>query len=227
MRERFRCTVVDWSYAYTLCKDASEEIRAAGYTPDVVIGVARGGWYLARVLCDFFLLKDLISVKVEHWGLAATITGDAKLKCGLDVNALELVRGKRVLIADDVTDTGDSLRLIAAYLESSGANEVKTVTMQHKTTAAYAPDFYGELMTEWTWIVYPWSIIEDVLELSEQTLAKTGRGLSLCELRDALKVEFELYVPYSQLREVLETAERHGRLKRQKEGEKEVWSRRL
>lgn len=226
MRERFRCTVVDWSYAYTLCKDASEEIRTAGYRPEVVIGVARGGWYLARVLCDLFLLKDLLSVKVEHWGLTATITGDARLKCGLDVNALELVRGKRVLIADDVTDTGDSLRLIAAYLESSGANEVKTVTMHHKTTSSYVPDFYGELMTEWTWIVYPWSIIEDVLELCEHYLAKAGCGLSLRELRDALKVEFDFYVSYSQLSEVLETAEWHGRLKREKEGEKEVWSRR-
>ncbi len=226
MRERFRCTVVDWSYAYSLCKDASDEIRAAGYRPEVVIGVARGGWYLARVLCDLFLLKDLLSVKVEHWGLAATITGDARLECGLDVNALELVRGKRVLIADDVTDTGDSLRLIATYLESSGANEVKTVTMHHKTTSSFAPDFYGELMTEWTWIVYPWSIIEDVLELCEQVLAKAERGLSLCELRDALKLEFDFYVSYIQLRDVLETAEWHGRLTREKEDEKEVWSRR-
>ena len=224
MRERFRCTVVDWHYAYTLCKDASEEIRAAGYAPEVIIGVARGGWYLARVLCDRFLLKDLLSVKVEHWGLAATITGDARLKCGLDANALELVRGKRVLIADDVTDTGDSLRLIAAYLESSGSKEVRTVTMQHKTTSSYTPDFYGELMTEWTWIVYPWSIIEDVLELSQQALLKAGRGLTLSELRDALKVEFDLYVPYYQLREVLETAEWHRSLKREKKGENEVWS---
>ena len=218
--------MVDWTYAYALCKDASEEIRAAGYAPEVVIGVARGGWYLARVLCDFFLLKDLLSVKMEHWGISATITGDASLKYGLDVNALEFVKGKRVLLADDVTDTGDSLRLVAAYLESSGAKEVKTVTMQHKTTSSYVPDFYGELMTEWTWIVYPWSIHEDVLELSEQALAKAGRGLSIRELRDALKLEFDFYVPYAQLREVLENAERHGRLKRQKEGEKEVWSQR-
>ncbi|MGC9444300.1 MAG: phosphoribosyltransferase [Candidatus Methanospirareceae archaeon] len=224
MRERFRCTVVDWSYAYSLCRDASDEIRAAGYTPEVVVGVARGGWYLARVLCDFFLLKDLLSVKVEHWGLTATITGEARLRCGLDANALELVRGKRILIADDVTDTGDSLRLIAAYLESSGANEVKTVTMHHKTTSSYTPDFYGELMTEWTWILYPWSVIEDVLELSEQILARAGSGLSPRELREALKLEFDVYVSYSQLREVLETAEWHGILKREKEGEKEVWS---
>jgi len=217
--------VVDWSYAYSLCRDASAEIKAAGYRPEVVIGVARGGWYLARVLCDFFLLKELLSVKVEHWGLAATITGDARLRFGLDVNAQELARGKRVLIADDVTDTGDSLRLIAAYLESTGANEVKTVTMHHKTTSTYVPDFYGELMPEWTWIVYPWSIIEDVLELCEQTLAKTGRGLTLRELRAALKLGFDLYVPYTQLREILETAAWQGRLKREKEGEKEVWSR--
>ncbi len=226
MREHFRCTVVDWNYAYTLCKDASEEIWAAGYRPELIIGVARGGWYLARVLCDFFLLSDLLSVKMEHWGLTATVTGDAKLKYGLDANALALVKGKRVLIADDVTDTGDSLRLVAEHLKSLGVQEVKTVTMQHKTTSTYTPDFYGELMTEWTWIVYPWSIHEDVLALSEQILTKLGRELSLRELRDALKAEFDFYVPYFQLREVLENAERHGNVQRKKEGEKEAWSQR-
>jgi hypoxanthine phosphoribosyltransferase len=223
MQEKFSCIVVDWDYAYDLCRDASEEIKAAGFKPEVIIGVARGGWYLARNLCDFFLLKDLFSLKIEHWGLAATITGDAKLKFGLDDREQELIKGKRVLIADDVTDTGDSLKLVAEYIKSLGAAEVKTVTMHHKTSSSFVPDFYAELMSDWKWVVYPWSIHEDIKELSEKILAQEEKGLSLRALRTALKVEFDFYVPFHILREVLEDMAYLGKIQSKKEREEEVW----
>ncbi|MBN1763218.1 MAG: phosphoribosyltransferase [Methanomicrobia archaeon] len=224
MQEKFSCTFVDWNCAYDLCKDAGEEIKASGFKPEIIVGVARGGWYLARVLCDFFLLKDLLSLKMEHWGLAATITGDALLKYGLDEKAREMLSGKRVLIADDVTDTGDSLKLVVEYVESLGAREVKTVTMHHKTSSSYVPDFYGELMSDWTWIIYPWSFHEDVMELSEKIIANEGQGLSVRALRAALREKFDFYVPYYQLKDVVENMAYHGKLKRRKEeGEEEVW----
>ncbi|HUV03320.1 MAG TPA: phosphoribosyltransferase [Desulfobacteria bacterium] len=223
MQEKFSCTIVDWNYAYDLCKDVGEEIKAVGFKPEIVVGVARGGWYLARMLCDFFMLKDLLSLKMEHWGITATITGDAMLKYGLDEKAREMLSGKRVLIADDVTDTGDSLKLVVEYVKSLGAREVKTVTMHHKTSSSYVPDFYGELMSDWTWIVYPWSIHEDVMELSEKIIANEGQGLSLRALRAAMRVEFGFYVPYYLLRDVLENMAYHGKIKRKKEGEEEVW----
>jgi hypothetical protein len=223
MQDKFNCTVVDWNYAYDLCRDASDEIKAAGFQPEVVVGVARGGWFLARNLCDFFLLKDLLSLKMEHWGIAATITGDAKLKYGLDDRAREIIKGKRVLIADDITDTGDSLKLVAEHVKSLGAADVKTVTMQHKTSSSFVPDFYGELISEWKWVVYPWSIHEDVMELLEKLIAKEGKWMSLHDLKTAMKEEFDFYVPYHLLKEVLENMVYHGRIKSKKEGEEEMW----
>ncbi|MHC1600188.1 MAG: phosphoribosyltransferase [Candidatus Methanospirareceae archaeon] len=225
MQEKFSCMVVDWNYAYDLCKDASEEIKAAGFKPEVIVGVARGGWYLARNLCDFFLLKDLLSLKMEHWGITATVTGDAKLKYELDEKAREIIRGKRVLIADDITDTGDSLKLIVGYVKSLGVADVKTVTMQHKTSSSFVPDFYGELISDWKWVVYPWSIHEDVMELLEKLIAKEGKWMSLHDLKTAMKEEFDFYVPYHLLKEVLENLAYHGKIKseRKKEGEEEMW----
>lgn len=223
MREKFSCTVVDWNHAYDLCRDACAEIKAADFKPEVIIGVARGGWYLARVLCDFFLLKDLFSLKMEHWGITATVTGEAKLKYGLDDKAKEILKGKRVLIADDVTDTGDSLRLVVEYVKSLGAKDVKTVTMHHKTSSSFVPDFYGEVMSDWKWAVYPWGIHEDVMDLLEKIIVQEGKGMSLRELKAAMKNEFDFYVPYYLLKEVLENMAFHGKIKSKKEGEKEVW----
>lgn len=223
MPDKFSCTVVDWNYAYSLCKDVIEEMKAAGFVPEVVIGVARGGWFLARVICDFFLLKDLCSLKMEHWGITAMVTGEARLKYGLDDHARSQIPGKRVLIADDVTDTGDSLKHVVEYVKSLGAAEVRTATMHHKTVSPFVPDFYGEVMHEWSWVVYPWSIYEDLIDLIERLLRESGKGLSLLELRAALKSEFEFYVPLQLLREVVANMAYHGKITGKRKGKEELW----
>ncbi len=223
MQEKFSCTIVDWNYAYDLCEDVCKEIKGAGFQPDVIVGVARGGWFLARVLCDFFLLKDLFSLKMEHWGIAATITGDAKMNYGLDEAAREKIREKRVLIADDITDTGDSLKLVVEYVKSLGAEEVKTAAMHHKTSSSFIPDFYGELIREWKWVIYPWSIHEDLMELIEKILAQEGKMMSFGDLRTSLKEYFDFYVPCSLLKDVLENMVFHGKIKSKREAEKQVW----
>ena len=223
MHEKFSCILVDWTYAYDLCKDVGEEIKAAGFQPDIIIGVARGGWFLARVLCDFFLLKDLFSLKMEHWGLTATITGDAEMKYGLDEEAKRRLREKKVLIADDVTDTGESISLVAEYVKSLGVKEVKTATMHHKSSSSFIPDFYGELIKEWRWVIYPWSIHEDVMELAEKVLDKRAKSMSLVEIRSSMKEEFDFYVPCHQLKQVLENMAFHGKIRSKKEGGRRVW----
>jgi hypoxanthine phosphoribosyltransferase len=216
MQEKFSCVVIDWNYAYDLCRDVSEEIRNAGFTPEVIVGVARGGWYLARALCDFFLLKDLLSLKMEHWGVTATITGEAEMKYGLDDVARTKIRGKNVVIADDVTDTGDSIKLVVEYMKSLGARAVKTATLHHKTSSSFVPDFYGELVKEWKWVIYPWSIHEDVMDLLDRVI--TPEGMRLEEIRASMKEKFDFYVSYHLLKAVLENMEFHGKIKRVEEG---------
>ena len=221
MQDKFSCILVDWNYAYDLCKDVRDEIKEAGFKPEVIVGVARGGWYLARVLCDFFLLKDLLSLKMEHWGVTATITGTAELKYGLDDVARAKLKAKQVLIADDITDTGDSIKLVVEYIKSMGAKEVRTATLQHKTSSSFIPDFYGELMKEWKWVVYIWSIHEDLMDLMGRVIA--NGGLNIEEIRAAMAEEFDFYVPYHLLNEVLENMEYHGKIKSKEERGKVVW----
>ena len=222
MHEKFSCVVVDWNYAYDLCRDITEKINATGFKPEVIVGVARGGWYLARVLCDFFLLKDLLSLKMEHWGVTATITGAAELKYGFDDAAIAKLHTKRVLIADDVTDTGDSIKFVVEHVKSMGAGEVKTAALQHKTSSTFVPDYYGELIKDWKWVIYPWSIHEDVMDLLEKVIANSN-GMELAEIITAMKDEFDLYLPNHLLKEVLTNMEFHGKIKRKEEGGNVVW----
>ena len=91
------------------------------------------------------------------------------------------------------------------------------------------PDFYGELMTEWRWIIYPWSVYEDMMELVEKLMEKRtskgeGKGkMGLEEIRSAMKDEYDLYIPYHLLREVLANMESQGKLRSVEQEGKVFW----
>ena len=58
--EEFPCTIADWEYIYSLCRDVAEGVKASEFEPDVVVALARGGWFAGRCLCDFLGLDDLV-----------------------------------------------------------------------------------------------------------------------------------------------------------------------
>jgi hypothetical protein len=80
---------------------SAKAIKSSGYRPDLVIAVGRGGYVPASV-CDFMLHSQLTSIKIEHWGIAARKQDTAEVRSPLSVNVV----GLKVLIIDDVTDTG-------------------------------------------------------------------------------------------------------------------------
>ena len=158
--DRFECQVMDWNYFYKLARQVADKINSSGYKPDIIVGLARGGWVLARVLCDFVGVKDLLSLKVEHWGVTATPDGTAKLKHPLNVD----VTGKKLLVVDDITDTGESMRVTVEYLKSLNPSEIRTASLQHLTCAKFKADYVGEVLP-WRWVIFPWNFTEDMCTL--------------------------------------------------------------
>ncbi|MDP7207114.1 MAG: phosphoribosyltransferase, partial [Candidatus Bathyarchaeota archaeon] len=63
---------MDWYRFQLLAEKTARKVVDSGYKPDIIVGLARGGWVLSRVLCDYLGVKDLVSLKVEHWGVTAT-----------------------------------------------------------------------------------------------------------------------------------------------------------
>ena len=94
----FECEVMHWDLFYDLARQVAKKVNNSGYKPDMIVGLARGGWVLARVLCDLIGIKDLVSLKVEHWGVTATPDGKAKLKYPLNVDLTK----KNVLVVQNI-----------------------------------------------------------------------------------------------------------------------------
>ena len=114
--------------------------------------------------CPHYLrsFKDLLSLKVEHWGITATPDGKARVKYGLPTS----LKGKNVLIVDDCVDTGESMKIAKEYVKMLGASEIKTASLQifDSTPESLYPDFFVEKLP-WKWIIYPWNYREDLTNL--------------------------------------------------------------
>ena len=165
----FDCTVTNWEYIYGLCRDVSNAVKAADFEPDVVVALARGGWFAGRCCCDFLGLDDLTSLKMEHYVGAAEKGAEAQIRYPMPAGS---VANKDVLIIDDIADTGGSIERAYEYVTDREAGEVRTATLQLLDTSAFEPDFVGERLDSWTWVVYPWNFIEDMVDLIAGVMAE-------------------------------------------------------
>ncbi|MCX8173213.1 MAG: phosphoribosyltransferase [Thermoplasmata archaeon] len=187
--ETIKCQIVKWEDIEKWVDDVVEKIRKANYRPDVVIGLTRGGWIPARLICDELQVKSLYAVKTEHWGLTATKDGQAKIAQTLPVD----VRDKNVLIVDDITDTGQSLSLAKDHVASFKPSALKTATLLHITHSTIVPDFYSVEVPkeEWTWFIFPWNFNEDIQSLVSKALNDVRAAE---EIKEVLKKHCQITV---------------------------------
>jgi len=151
--------VPQWNQVYIMLLNLAEKIRKNGFKPDIIVGVSRGGWPPARVLSDLLDNPNLANVRAEFYLGVAETKGEPTLTQPVSVN----VRGKKVLVVDEVADTGKSLKLVKEHLVKEGAREVKIATVYYKPWSIVKPDYYERETRRW--IVFPWEIKETVKKL--------------------------------------------------------------
>jgi uncharacterized protein len=110
------------------------------------------------LLCDLLDLYDLVSMRIAHYRCGAQRTPEVKLSSPLSVD----VQGLDVLLVDDVSDTGDTLRLALDHVRGFGPRSVKVAVLHHKRVSPVVPDFYGKKVLAWRWLIYPWAVMEDL-----------------------------------------------------------------
>ncbi|RLI86232.1 MAG: phosphoribosyltransferase, partial [Archaeoglobales archaeon] len=126
----------------------------------------------------------------------ATETGKAKITQPLTVD----LTGKRVLVVDDVADTGETVELVAKHVMEKNAKDVRTAVLDFKHTSKFVPDYYAREMESWKWIVYPWSLYEDARDLIGRI---AGDEMNVNEIKKKLEEEFEFFVDEAIIEEVL------------------------
>jgi uncharacterized protein len=189
-----RCRRATWEEVDRWADRVAELVRAKDALPQTIVGLTRGGWVPSRLLCDRLGVKHLVSLRAQHWGVTATPSGKAELTEGLS----SPVTGKRVLIVDDITDTGESLALATEHVLAEKPERVETATFLHITHSKFQPTYYAEEIPRdaWVWIVFPWNFWEDLAALAVQAKAY-GAGVEA--IRETLRTRSGLEVSRAEL----------------------------
>ncbi len=192
-----RCRLATWADIDRWAHAVAEKVRAADAVPQTIVGLTRGGWVPARLLCDHLNVKRLVSLRAQHWGVTATPTGAAELTEGLSGP----VAGHAVLVVDDITDTGDSLALALKHVQEAHPARAETATLLHIGHSKFVPTYYAERIPAeaWAWVIFPWNYWEDLT-----TLAAKAAGLSpgVNGVRETLRARCGLDVPRADLERV-------------------------
>ncbi|MEW6294047.1 MAG: phosphoribosyltransferase [Pseudomonadota bacterium] len=153
-----RCEIVSWHAVHAMARKLAHQVIDSGFRPEIIVAIGRGGLVPGRILSDLLGQMDLTSFKIEHYHHATKLRA-ARVRYPLAAD----VAGRRVLLVDDVADSGETFAIALEHLASHGAPAaVKSAVLHYKTVSPYRPDFYARQVRNWRWIIYPWAVAEDV-----------------------------------------------------------------
>ena len=143
-----------WEVFGEASRSLSQEIVDSGWFPDLIVGVARGGLIPAGAIGYAIGVKEMGAINVEFYtDIGETLPEPILLNPQLDTDSL---KGKKVLVVDDVADSGKTLDLVVNLLEQT-ASEVKSAVIYTKPTTIFEPDFSWKKTDQW--INFAWSVL--------------------------------------------------------------------
>jgi hypoxanthine phosphoribosyltransferase len=150
MSEREKLSYEEFGVAV---RELGATILTSGFQPDIILSIARGGFFLGAGLGYAIDVKNSFTLSVEFY------TGvNERLPMPIVLppvpNRVDL-HGAKVLVADDVADTGETLKLVKDFLEGYVA-EVRFAVLYEKPASIIKPE-YAWRQTD-KWIEFPWSV---------------------------------------------------------------------
>jgi hypoxanthine phosphoribosyltransferase len=141
-----------WELFGTAGRELAQMVADDGYRPDIILSIARGGLFVAGALGYALDVKNLHVTNVEFY------TGvDERLPMPIMLpplpNVIDL-SGQKVLIADDVADTGATLKLVRDFCAGHVA-DVRCAVVYEKPHSTVASEYVWRRTDRW--INFPWS----------------------------------------------------------------------
>lgn len=144
--------VLTWTDFGTASRDLAADVLRSGFEAEVVVAIARGGLLLAGGIAYALGLKSCGAVNAEFYtGVGTRLDTPILLPPFLDAESID---GKKVLLVDDVSDSGRTLAMVVTLLEGMGA-EVRTVVLYTKPGTVHEPAYTWRRTAQW--ITFPWS----------------------------------------------------------------------
>lgn len=140
--------------------------------PQIIIGIARGGLFPATML-SFILRREFYPVRLTRRLNDAVVSPQPTWL----VKPPDKVRGRRVLVMDEIADSGRTIAMAAEEVRRMGASHVRTAVLYAHTWADPRPDYVG--LTSDALILNPW----------DREVLVEGQFVTHPELASALRLQ--------------------------------------
>jgi len=148
---------LSWAEFGVATRDLARQVAHDGYEADLILSIARGGLLVGAALGYALGVKNAWTMNVEFYtGVDERLDVPMILPPVPDLIDLETAR---VLIADDVADTGETLRLVKDFCVGK-VGEVRCAVLYEKSRAMVNCDYVWKRTD--LWIDFPWSADEPV-----------------------------------------------------------------
>ncbi|MBK9739149.1 MAG: phosphoribosyltransferase [Actinobacteria bacterium] len=142
----------------------AQQVVDDDWIPDAILGVVRGGLFVAAGIAYALDIKDVRHVNIEFY-TDAGVTLPEPILIGDQPHLLDLVH-RRVLVADDVADTGATLHFLRKLLPAD--SDVRVAVLYEKPHTTYAPEIAWRSTDKW--IRFPW------IQVPPVRVAEEGRS---------------------------------------------------
>lgn len=118
--------------------------KCRDFEPEILLAIARGGLTLSHLMSQAMDMRNLYTLNSIHY------EGELKLNTFNIFNIPDVSHAKRVLLIDDIVDSGETMEEILKVLkEKFPSVEFKLATIFYKKTACLQPDFAVKEAKDW------------------------------------------------------------------------------
>lgn len=167
--------LLDWSDLTHITDDLAQQIQARAAEYDRLIAVANGGLTMVRYLGDRLNLKVISLLQISSYQGVAEHDPEPIIQQPLSSD----VQGERLLIFEDIVDSGATLEVLKKYLETIGVDHYEIATQVEKSHASEHADYVG--LHQDGWIIFPYEVRETIVDLKEKWQTA---GVSESEIRE-------------------------------------------
>ena len=171
-------TLLDWQDLTQLTESLAKQIFLSGESFDRIVPLANGGLTMVRHLADRLNLKTISLLQISSYQGVAEHDPEPIILQPLPTD----IAGEKVLIFEDIVDTGSTLLVMKKYLETIGVSEYKVATQVEKSHTVAHADFIGTQNDDW--IIFPYEVRETILDLQAKWESSGTLG---SEIRERLK----------------------------------------
>ncbi len=152
---------VSWEEYHAKIEQLAVQIYQSGWEFDQILCLARGGLRIGDVLSRIYK-KPLAILSVSSYG-GKDFQERGNLAIAHSITMTTATLGKRVLLVDDLVDSGVTLAHILELLQQHDEyqiNEVRSAVLWFKSCSVAKPDYYVDFLPDNPWIHQPFEKYE-------------------------------------------------------------------